>query len=182
MNRLQPRLAIAADIARCIGVRRGMRVLDFGCGGGIYSLSIAESVGARGLVYSIDKDHKALRRLRDRARARRITNIRPLKADGSCDIALATQSVDLVLLFDMLHDHYFTTEQRRDLFEEVCRVLKRDGLLAIFPNHIDPEQVAELILYPVENLGFSLEQKIVRELIHDESVSEGTTFVFRWNR
>lgn len=178
MKKLFPLISIASDVARPIGVKRGMHVLDFGCGGGIYSLAIADYVGARGTVYSVDKDKKALRRLRDRAKARGIGNIRPLKADGSCDIALATQSIDLVLLIDMLHDHYFTTEQRRDLFEEVNRVLKPSGRLVVFPNHLELDQVRAEVIRPLLDMGYEVLREVPGDLVHDESPSDGTLFLF----
>jgi SAM-dependent methyltransferase len=48
------------DSLRAAGVKRGMRVLDLGCGFGDMSLLIAKVVGASGLVLGVDPSAEAI--------------------------------------------------------------------------------------------------------------------------
>lgn len=57
------------------GIEPGMRVLDFGCGGGDVSLLAAELVGAGGEVIGVDRSPDALNLARARAAARGVTNV-----------------------------------------------------------------------------------------------------------
>ena len=58
-----------ADSLRAAGVKRGMRVLDLGCGFGDTSLLIAKVVGASGLVVGVDPSAEAIEVAEKRATA-----------------------------------------------------------------------------------------------------------------
>ncbi|RKY02674.1 hypothetical protein DRP77_07505, partial [Candidatus Poribacteria bacterium] len=96
-------------ILREIGVSEGQTVLDFGCGSGNYTLPCARIVGEEGRVYAIDKDERVLNKLARRAKALGLENIRTIKAFVSSKIPLETGSVDVVLLFDVIHSYYFNS-------------------------------------------------------------------------
>jgi SAM-dependent methyltransferase len=72
LSRLAQQGAFFADITRRAlqraGLRRGMRVLDTGCGAGDVSLLAAELVGERGHVLGIDRVPAAVRTAAQRAR------------------------------------------------------------------------------------------------------------------
>ena len=53
-------LDLIADVLWRSGIKRGMRVLDLGCGSGDTSLLIAKMVGASGLVVGVDKSAEAI--------------------------------------------------------------------------------------------------------------------------
>lgn len=181
MTQLQKLFTITERLLRRIGIRRGMCLLDFGCGGGIYSLAAASFIMPRGQVYAIDSNPDALRTLRQRARRLRIGNIHASLADGSCDLSLPSRTVDFVLLFDVLHDHYFNAEQRADLFGEVRRVLKPNGRVAVFPNHMPPDRICDDIIIPLRYAGLIPSGEVTSELVHDEKQSEGTLLLFQVN-
>jgi tRNA A58 N-methylase Trm61 len=44
----------ASKVLSEVGIEKGQRVLDFGCGSGIFSISSARLVGEKGTVYSMD--------------------------------------------------------------------------------------------------------------------------------
>jgi len=50
-----------------IGIEEGHRVLDFGCGNGVYSIPAARVAGRRGRVYVLDDDKNAIRELSETA-------------------------------------------------------------------------------------------------------------------
>ncbi|HVP16811.1 MAG TPA: methyltransferase domain-containing protein [candidate division Zixibacteria bacterium] len=47
-------------LAREIGVRRGMTIVDMGCGQGGFTASVAKTVGANGQVIAIDDSDEYL--------------------------------------------------------------------------------------------------------------------------
>jgi ubiquinone/menaquinone biosynthesis C-methylase UbiE len=56
------------------GIRRGMRVLDLGCGVGDVSMLIAETVGPTGAVVGIDREQRAIETARARAEERGVSS------------------------------------------------------------------------------------------------------------
>lgn len=65
-----------------VGVTRGMKCLDVGCGGGHVAILIAGIVGAEGRVIGTDTDADILALAREDAEAAKITNIKFQQLDG----------------------------------------------------------------------------------------------------
>jgi SAM-dependent methyltransferase len=66
---------ITERLLRGAGIRRGMRVLDLGCGAGDVSLLAAELVGSSGTVVGIDRSPEAIAVARERARVNGRRNV-----------------------------------------------------------------------------------------------------------
>jgi ubiquinone/menaquinone biosynthesis C-methylase UbiE len=156
---------VASKVIRSIGVKAGQAVLDFGCGSGIYTIPVARVVGNRGKVYALDKDSKVLDNLMKSADSAGLANIRKLDTPGGTQIALANDSVDVVLLFDVFHDYYFSSvAERQDLLREIRRILKQGGILLVYPKHLETEAKAE-----IESAGFSIQNEFSMTLVHDKT-------------
>jgi ubiquinone/menaquinone biosynthesis C-methylase UbiE len=71
------------------GLRRGMRVLDLGCGGGDVSLLAAGIVGPEGSVVGIDRSPEAVGRAATRVHDEELTNVsfHVGDVDGTLDVA-----------------------------------------------------------------------------------------------
>jgi len=121
---------------RDIGIRKDQVVLDFGCGVGHYTIPAAKVVDKEGKVYAIDEDEKALSELMKIAVFEGVKNIAIAKASGELKIPIENESIDAILLYDVLH----YIEERRKIIDEVHRVMKTNGLLSIYPKHhkLDP--------------------------------------------
>ena len=152
-----------------IGIRIGQDVLDFGCGSGAYTIPAAKIVGEYGRVYALDKDRMVLDELMREAESAGLKNIERMDKSGGLKIDLADDSVDGVLLFDVLHSFYFPqAEDRRRLLGEIYRIMKPVAFLAIsvWPNMIEPETKDE-----IENADFyadfHLEKEVSETLTHN---------------
>jgi len=166
----------AENILRIVGVEKGKIVLDFGCGFGTYTIPAARIVCREGHVYALDKDGKVLNELMRRARSAGLGNITRIDASGKLKIELARESVDIVLLYDVFHSHYFPqVGNRRKLLGEIHMVLKRDGFLSVYPKHMESEAEDE-----IEDAKFHLESEHQMVLIHDNKhFEEGRILNFR---
>jgi FkbM family methyltransferase len=183
----------AADCLAMIGVARGQKVLDFGCGHGSYAIPAARLVGRTGRVYAMDKDAEALESLRCVACSQKLTRITTINTQGQVHVPLEEESVDVVLLHDVLHligweesrgktTRRSTATNRRVLLEEVYRVTKWDGLLSVFSPHLvthtDITSQDELNR-EIESVGFHLEKELYHQLIHDGHLERGHLYAFR---
>jgi len=158
----------ALEVLRKVGIGEGRVVLDFGCGSGTYTIAAAKIVGEQGRVYTLDKDGKALDELTRKAKLAGLKNIARIDTSGELKFGLADESIDLILLFDVFHHNYFPQmADRKRLLEEIYRILKSDGLIAVSPKHMESEAEDE-----IRNANFYLERESSEMLIHDDKDRE----------
>lgn len=131
--RLRDMIRSPAKVLEDLGMRAGMTVLDFGCGPGGFSLAAAQIVGPAGLVYALDVQPAALDLVCRRAARRGIGNVRPLLGDEIAHVP--QQSVDIVLLYDVVHIHP-EPATNQTILARVHRVLKPDGSLSVRDRHL----------------------------------------------
>jgi ubiquinone/menaquinone biosynthesis C-methylase UbiE len=128
-----------ARILREAGIREGLTVLDFGCGPGGFSLAAARLVGPQGRVYALDHHPLAARSVRKSAGRRGLGNIRSVFGTGLAD--LPGESVDLTLVYDVLHD----LPEPGPVLSGLHRVLKPGGVLSVSDHHLKKEPLVSLI-------------------------------------
>jgi predicted methyltransferase len=162
------------------GVRPGQTVLDFGCNEGNYAAPAAKIVGPSGTVYALDKDGDALKDVRRTVRKRGIRNAKCLRIKKDQGIPLSPCSVDVVLLYDVLHRGYFPkADERRAVLAKVYAVLKSGGLLSLYPTHLKSYGMTfGRVLSEVKAAGFRLRHEARRRLVHDGSLVRGRVFTF----
>ncbi|NHK32742.1 MAG: class I SAM-dependent methyltransferase [Asgard group archaeon] len=132
------------------GMQKGNIVLDYGCGPGSYAIPAAEKVGENGKVYAADIHPLALKKISNKAIRKQISNIETILTN--CDTGLAAESVDIVLLFDVIH----LFKEPEKIFTEMYRVLKSNGILSVLNPHMTDEAIIEKV---VSNSSFKLDQK-----------------------
>jgi len=120
-----------------VGIGEGQSVLDFGCGSGTYSIPAAELVGRNGRIYSLDVSRGALEKLSIKAEKGGLDNIVTLLSSGNVDIPIENETLNHVLLIDVLQE----ISDKEPLLEEIHRILKPDGLMTVYPMHIDSNEV-----------------------------------------
>ncbi len=121
------------------GVCSGMTVLDFGCGPGGFSLAAARMVGPQGRVYAVDMHPLAVKSVRAAAMRKALNNIETIPGNGLVDIPAG--SVDIVLLYDVLHD----LSDPIPIQMEWHRVLKPKGILSVSDHHLKGESLLQMI-------------------------------------
>lgn len=178
---------------REVGIKPGQAILDFGCRRGTYTIPAARIVGPQGIVYAVDKDPQALDELMRLASAAELSNIRRVDAPGGVTIPLADDSLDVVLLYDVIHLMGYnegddgparrsTAADRRLLLVEVHRITKPAGLLSVYcaqhlTTHTDVDSEAR-IQAEIESCGFSLDTELRTDIIHDDVLVHDHIFNF----
>jgi len=176
-----------------IGVKPGQKVLDFGCGGGAYSIPAARIVGKQGRVYAVDANRDTLDAMQRLADSEELTQVETVDTQGKVQVPLEDGSVDVVFLHDVVHligweeregrtVRRSTATDRKPLFEEVYRLMTWDGVLSVFSPHLathtDISRYDDL-RREIRAVGFRLEKETYRQVMHDGSLQKGHLYAFR---
>jgi len=165
------------------GVAKGKTVLDFGCGRGTYTIPAARIVGNEGIVYALEQDKTTRDDLWAQTKSMGLGNIQIVSAVSRAHIKLPDESIDVILLYDVLHSWYHPqSRQRKQILTELYRVLCPCGLLSFYPG--DPEVFhhhTELaaILREIGDADFYLQSKETQTLIHEGNIVQGHVFAFK---
>ena len=139
------------------GVKKGMQVLEVGCGSGAFTTFVARAIGEKGKVYALDIQEKMLEQLKNKLLKpdnRDIKNIEMINK-SAYELPFENNSIDLVYMVTVLPE---IPDRNRALLE-IKRVLKPGGILAITELLPDPD-------YPLKSTtirlgrqaGFSLDK------------------------
>lgn len=166
---------IAEKVMKEAGIRKDQIVLDFGCGSGFYTIPAAKITGIKGKVYALDKDRNSLHEVMQQAKSQNLKNIEIIKTQGELKLPLEDESVDVTLLYDVLHSYYFTSGSRKELLDEIHRISKPNALISIFPKHMD----SEVLSNEMKKANFHFEKKTLVTLLHYYSLEKNYILNFR---
>lgn len=112
-----------------LGVSEGMRVADFGCGSGHFTIIFAKKVGKDGRVVALDIQEPPLETVREKAKAEGFSNIETIR--GNLEVvggsSLPEGSQDMVFMANIL----FQNDKKGDVVKEGKRVLKDNGRMVL---------------------------------------------------
>ena len=168
-----------------VGVKKNFVLLDFGARIGHYSIPAALVVGKKGKVYALDKNKSTLDELKEKSEKLSLENIEIVKTDGSLQTNFPDNYFDAVLLYDILH--FLSKNQRKILFTEIFRILKKNGILSVYPKHINNDYpMRELenltikdIIREIEKFGLIFSKKICDTISHDDFLNYGCVINFK---
>lgn len=108
-----------------LDMRDGMKVADFGCGAGHFSMVAAKKVGEKGVVFAFDILAEKLETVRSQAKNLSLTNIIAKRENLELENGskLPDGSVDWVIIKDMLYQN----KEKGRILVEAGRVLKEKG-------------------------------------------------------
>jgi ubiquinone/menaquinone biosynthesis C-methylase UbiE len=132
-RRIQP----PSQLIERSGIKKGMHVLDLGCGSGAFTPYIAHTVGEKGKVYALDIQADMLKQLEGKLAKpenRDIENIKVIEGNAY-ELPFDGGSLDLVNMVTVLQE----IPDRNKALHEVKRVLKPGGLFAVTELFPDPD-------------------------------------------
>ena len=132
-------------------IKKGMSVLDLGCGPGFFTVAMAEMVGRSGKVIAADVQEEMLDKLHDKIKGTDLKNRIQLHKCSKDSIGF-TEFVDLVLAFYVIHE----VSNVQSLFIDVHNLLKYRGyFLIIEPKyvHVSKKDFEQTVESAIE-LGF----------------------------
>ena len=109
-----------------MGLKDDMVAAEFGSGPGGFAIPLAKKL-EHGLVYALDIQQEPLSVLKSRSQIENITNIKIIRCDIEKGSTLAEESVDVVLLSNIL----FQVDDKTAMISEAVRVLKDKGKLVV---------------------------------------------------
>ena len=107
-------------------VQGGQIFLDYGCGTGDFTIPAARIVGPRGKAYALDYFPHQLEIVEEQSKKKGLTNIETILSDKNT--GLPDECIDVIWMCDVLHE----VRERRAVLEELHRVLRREGVLAMY--------------------------------------------------
>lgn len=133
------------EMARRLGLRPGMRVLEVGPGSGTYTAAVARHLGPEGHLTAIDIEPKIIERTRARVAAEGLTNFDARVADVFA-LPFEDGTFDAVFMIAVIGE--IPTPERAAA--EFARVLKPGGVLAFSelwpdPDYPHPPELAEWV-------------------------------------
>jgi len=132
-RRIQP----PSQLIERSGIKKGMQVLDLGCGSGAFTPFIARTVGDKGKVYALDIQADMLKQLENklsRPENKDIKNIKLIEGNAY-ELPFDNGSIDLVNMVTVLQE----IPDRNKAVLEIKRVLKPGGILAVTELFPDPD-------------------------------------------
>jgi len=173
------------EFLKKVGIKKGDKVLDFGCNIGNYTIPAASIVGEKGTVFAIDESDSTFDLIKSKAKLIKSDSIKTINTNGDLNFSFTDNFFDFVMLYDVLH--YLNFQLRETLYQEIFRILKIDAILSVYPKHIignfpmmEFRNVSLLeLVAEIENNGFEFSQKICEELSHDGHLEDGCIVNFR---
>jgi len=170
-------------ILREFGIQQGQKILDFGCGSGVYTILCSKIVANSGQVYALDSDEEgSLHELEQKIEKKKLTNIEIIKTSGEIELPFENKSLDVVLFYDVIH--LLEAEQRRLLIEESARVLKENGFISYHATHLGGgyNVSVERINSMMESVNLMLRDKYERPMFHWINIENSQIFNYSFSK
>jgi ubiquinone/menaquinone biosynthesis C-methylase UbiE len=147
----------AEEVLKNAGIKSGDVFLDAGCGDGYISIEASKMVGKQGRVYAVDVYPESIETVKTKIRDNDFNNMEAVLADITENIPLNDDSVDHVMMANVLHG-FVAENELKPVMDNINRIIKSRGIFSVvefkkiennpgppFNVKISPEQVAEIL-------------------------------------
>lgn len=162
-------------ILKEIGIKAGLKVLDFGCGSGIYTTIISNIVGNKGKVYALDYADDKLQELNSRIKSYKLENIEIIKTSREISFPFQDSYLDVILLYDIWH--LLSDNEQLEFLKETKRALKKGGFVSYLATHLhDPNVSMEKVHNLMKENDLILLEKFNKPMFHWSWIEEYQIF------
>jgi ubiquinone/menaquinone biosynthesis C-methylase UbiE len=123
------------------GIRPGSTVIDYGCGPGACLKAASKLVGKNGTVIAADIHEMAIAAVEKLIKKKNLLNVKTVLTGGN-NSAINNDTADLIYALDMFH----MVKETDPFLKELCRIIKKDGILVIEDGHQPRSETKEKIL------------------------------------
>jgi ubiquinone/menaquinone biosynthesis C-methylase UbiE len=120
----------AIEVLEAINPGIGNIFLDAGCGDGYISIAATNLVGDQGKVYALDVYPESIEIVKKEIKDKKLVNIDAILADITNTIPIDSNSIDIVLMANVLHG-FVAGGEVEDVMSNIIRVLKPGGVFAV---------------------------------------------------
>lgn len=152
------------EVIESTGLKEGDVFLDAGCGDGYISLYASKVVGDQGKVYALDVYPESIEIVKNEIEKKKLNNVEAILADMTDEIPLDEDSVDKVVMANVLHG-FVESEEVDAVMNNISKALKSGGIFTVvefrkvesergppFNVRLAPSDVSEIL----EKYGFSV--------------------------
>jgi len=133
-------------------IRKGMTVLDLGCGPGFFSIEIAKMLEGSGTVIAADLQGEMLEKVNKKITRTALEHRIVLHKCETYNLGVI-EKVDFILAFYMIHE----IPDPNKIFETLKTILKPDGQLYIVePKFHVSKKAFEIMINKLKNTGFDV--------------------------
>lgn len=112
------------------GIKRGDKIVDYGCGPGAFIKDASRLVGNDGIVYAADIHEIAITTIEKLISDLSLTNVIPVLTQGNRS-GIADETADLIYALDMFH----MVKDTDSFLKELNCIIKEDGHLILEDGH-----------------------------------------------
>lgn len=111
------------------GITAGMKVADFGVGGGFYTLPIARMIGEEGTIYALDLQEGLLHKVKNEGIRMGLSNIKTLEVDLEDETLLPIKEnyLDAAVVANIL----FQLTNKENIIKKINAVLRPGGKVLV---------------------------------------------------
>jgi ubiquinone/menaquinone biosynthesis C-methylase UbiE len=120
----------ANEVLNAASLKNGDNFLDAGCGDGYISIEASNLVGENGRIYAFDIYPESIEIVKNKIKAEKLNNIEATTVDITETIPLDDNSIDLVLMANVLHG-FVEEGQVKKVIKNIFRVLKPGGVFSV---------------------------------------------------
>jgi ubiquinone/menaquinone biosynthesis C-methylase UbiE len=142
-----------ARLVELLKLKPGEVVADVGAGSGYLTFRMAEKVGPTGKVLAVDIQPEMLALIRERMKAKGLTNVEPVLGTES-DPKLPAAAVDTILMVDVYHEF----SQPYEMTDAMVKALKPGGRLVFVEYRLEDEKV------PIKLVHKMSERQVIKEM------------------
>lgn len=140
-------------LVQVLKLKPGEVVADVGAGSGYLTFRVAEKVGPTGRVFAVDIQPEMLALIRERSKAKGLTNVEPVLGTET-DPKLPAAAVDTILMVDVYHEFSHPYE----MTEAMVKALKPCGRLVFVEYRMEDEKV------PIKLVHKMSEAQVIKEM------------------
>lgn len=147
----------ADEVLKVINLQSGDKFLDAGCGDGYISIEASKIVGNDGRIFALDVYPESISMVKQEIKSQNLNNMDAILADITDTIPLEDDSIDTVLMANVLHGLVEENEVEPVMLN-INKVLKNEGFFAIvefrkvqsergppFDVRLDPSDVSDIL-------------------------------------